>query len=445
MSPRFSIRRLSAQPDARLAVLARDGEERAFEVLVRRHRRSLAAYCRRLGVPEHRVDDVLQQSLTRAWLAFERGVDVREPRAWLHRIVHNTAMSAVRSAQLHSHAPLQEGESGPAPVAPGELDDRLRAREALGHVAALPEQQRAAIVLTAIEGRSHEEAAGVMGVSDGAVRGLVHRARTTLRRAAAAFGPQGLLGLLGRGGDSAVSGRAVEAAGAAGTAGLLGKGLLATGVGALLAVSGTLVHLSTAHRRPVVPRQESRREAPEPAARARPAYTELASVGLVREEPAQPAAERSEHAGRALRLRSGAHRVRRQHDGHGRPYGSQRTNDGGGSARSGEDEQVSRIVSVDTGGDRREATTSGRPVSDGSRHGGYDEGAGSSGAGVSPKPDAPAGNEGSGDRSEPQPQPQPSGDEPAQGRHDWSGASGASGAQEPVEAGGGAQDERERE
>jgi DNA-directed RNA polymerase specialized sigma24 family protein len=115
MSPRFSIRPLSAQPDTRLAELARGGEERAFEVLVRRHRRSLAAYCLRLGLPEHRVDDVLQQSLTRAWLALGRGVEVREPRAWLHRIVHNAALNAIRSQRLHSHLSLEERRP-PAPL-----------------------------------------------------------------------------------------------------------------------------------------------------------------------------------------------------------------------------------------------------------------------------------------------------------------------------------------
>jgi len=52
--------------------------QRAFELLVRRHRRGLARYCRRMGLPEHRVEDVLQQGLTRAWLALDRGVEVRE-------------------------------------------------------------------------------------------------------------------------------------------------------------------------------------------------------------------------------------------------------------------------------------------------------------------------------------------------------------------------------
>lgn len=247
MSPRFHLRPLSVQPDTRLVELAAEGDERAFETLVKRHRRSLAAYCRRIGLPEHRAEDVVQQSLTRAWVALSGGAEVREPRAWLYRIVHNTTMNAIRAERRHLHEPIEVAATAEALPGAGEIDAGLRARDALGHVAALPEQQRDALLLTAIEGRSHDEAANVMGLSDGAVRGLLYRARTNLRRAAAAFGPQGLLGWIGRGaGDGALAGRTAElSAGgaAAGAAGLLGKGAIATGVAALLAAGGTIVHL----------------------------------------------------------------------------------------------------------------------------------------------------------------------------------------------------------
>src|SRR6185312_7646241 len=247
MSPRFHLRPLSVQPDTRLVELAADGDERAFETLVKRHRRALAAYCRRIGLPEHRAEDVVQQSLTRAWVALSGGAEVREPRAWLYRIVHNTTMNAIRAERRHLHEPIEAAATAEAQPGAGEIDVGLRARDALGHVAALPEQQRDALLLTAIEGRSHDEAANVMGLSDGAVRGLLYRARTNLRRAAAAFGPQGLLGWIGRGGgDGALAGRTAEVSAggaAAGAAGLLGKGAIATGVAALLAAGGTIVHL----------------------------------------------------------------------------------------------------------------------------------------------------------------------------------------------------------
>jgi RNA polymerase sigma factor (sigma-70 family) len=248
LSPRFSIRPLSAQSDARLAEFAAGGEERAFETLARRHRRALARYCARIGVPEHRVDDVLQQSLTKAWLSLSEGMEVREPRAWLYRIVHNASINSIRSARRHAHDPLESLPLALVPSTGEEPGLALRARDALGHVAALPEMQRDAIVMTAIEGRSHEETAGLLGVSDGAVRGLVHRARTTLRSAAAALSPQGLLGLLARlgGGDAPLAERSAEisAGGAAmGATGLFAKGAVVTALAGLLAAGGSITHL----------------------------------------------------------------------------------------------------------------------------------------------------------------------------------------------------------
>ena len=133
---------------------------------------------------------------------------------WLYRIVHNAAANAHRSARLRRHEPI---ESASPVVAAGDVETAVLARDTLRHLAALPQMQQRAVVMTAIEGRSHEEAAGVLGVSDGAVRGLVHRARTTLRAAAAALSPQGLLGLLSRAaGDGSIAERPVEAGAAGG-------------------------------------------------------------------------------------------------------------------------------------------------------------------------------------------------------------------------------------
>jgi RNA polymerase sigma factor (sigma-70 family) len=241
MSPRFSFRPLSSLGDRRLAELAAGGDERAFEVLVRRHRAELERYCRRLGLSEHRTEDVLQQSFTRAWVALRGGSQVGQPRPWLYRIVHNATANAHRSARLRRHEPI---ESAAPAVAAGDVETTLLARDTLRQVAELPQMQQRAVVMTAIEGRSHEEAAGLLGVSDGAVRGLVHRARTTLRAAAAALSPQGLLGLLSRAaGDGAISAPPVEAGAAgAGLAGLLSKGAAVTAVTGLLA-GGAVVQL----------------------------------------------------------------------------------------------------------------------------------------------------------------------------------------------------------
>src|SRR5947199_8595582 len=101
MSPlALSLRFLQTQPDARLVALARDGHERAFEALIRRYRSSLHAYCRRLCGADGSADDVLQQALLHAWTALAAGAEVRDPKSWLFRIVHNVAVSDSRRARV---------------------------------------------------------------------------------------------------------------------------------------------------------------------------------------------------------------------------------------------------------------------------------------------------------------------------------------------------------
>jgi RNA polymerase sigma factor (sigma-70 family) len=237
MSPlALSLRLLQAQPDERLLALSRGGHEPAFEALVRRYRRQLLAYCRRLAVPQTSPEDVLQQALMQAWSALASGVEVQDARAWLYRIVHNTAISATRKA---GEDPAQLSHELSAVAVEQVVEHRLAAREALAGVAALPELQREVILGTAVEGRSHEEVAAALGLTSGSVRGLLYRARSTLRAAAAALIPTPLIHWAarheprGRGGQTGVV-EAVAGGGSAGVAGTVLKG------GAVVTVAGAL-------------------------------------------------------------------------------------------------------------------------------------------------------------------------------------------------------------
>jgi RNA polymerase sigma factor (sigma-70 family) len=254
MSPGISAGLLAAQSDQRLVDLVRRGHKRAFEVLVQRYRRPLLRYCGRMGLADARAEDVLQQSLLQAWLALERGVEVRDPRPWLYRIVHNTAVNHVRSSRedltLLADAPGIRAAWTPAE---SELERRSAVRDTLTDVAALPQMQREAILLSAVAGQSHEEVASVLGVTPGAVRGLLYRARATLRAAAAAITPQPLINwACSVGGPGPAADRLAEvsaSAGAAGMAGVLVKGA-AVAVTAAVVVAGAAVthHRSPAHR-----------------------------------------------------------------------------------------------------------------------------------------------------------------------------------------------------
>jgi RNA polymerase sigma factor (sigma-70 family) len=238
MSPGISTRLLATQSDERLLRLVREGHERAFEALVNRYRKPLLSYCRRLSLPEARTEDVLQHALLKTWIALRDGAEVRDIKAWLYRVVHNAAVNAVRDAAHDRERvadPTLRIEGGHADIERG-----LIVREALAEVAALPPLQREVIVRTAVGGYSHEQVASDLGLSDGAVRGLLYRARTTLRTATTALTPpQLLIWLAGRADQGAgAPERLGELAAGGGTVGLGGL-LLKGGVAAVTA--GTLI------------------------------------------------------------------------------------------------------------------------------------------------------------------------------------------------------------
>ncbi|MDP8943808.1 MAG: sigma-70 family RNA polymerase sigma factor, partial [Actinomycetota bacterium] len=186
MTPIVSNVLLRTQSDHRLAALVHAGHERAFEVLVERYRKPLYAQCRRILTAE-RAEDAVQQAFLSAWSALREGVEVRDMRAWLHRIARNAALNARRRAG-YDYDELRESLVG-SETAEADLERRAVMRRTLAGLAALPERQREALLRIAVEGRTHAEVARDLGVSDGAVRQLVHRARSTLRSVATAITP----------------------------------------------------------------------------------------------------------------------------------------------------------------------------------------------------------------------------------------------------------------
>jgi RNA polymerase sigma factor (sigma-70 family) len=226
---------LSTQSDERLVDLVRAGSEPAFETIVERYRRALMRYVSRLLPPE-RAEDVVQQSFVSAYKAMQRDGAALNLRPWLYRIAHNTALNALRDRALR-HDQLDERIDGVE--RPDQALERAQGlRDVLVAVQALPDRQRDAIVLRELEGRSYEEIALALGVTDGAVRQLLNRARNSLRAAAAAVTPTPLLTRLASA-DSAepVSARVAEMVGV----GAAGSGALVAKVFATTLVTGAVV------------------------------------------------------------------------------------------------------------------------------------------------------------------------------------------------------------
>jgi RNA polymerase sigma factor (sigma-70 family) len=216
---------LASQPDVRLAELAARGHERPFEVLVARHRSALERYCRRL-LPDGQAEDAVQQALLHAWRALQAGVAVADVRPWLYAIARNQAMTVLRSRK-HVE-PL--ADDVPAARADGHLEARATLRAAFGALAGMRPAQREALVRTALGGEPQEAIARDLGLSGGAVRQLVHRARADLRAAAAAVIPWPLI-------EWASSASAGSVA-----AGALRGGAAVAAVGAALTAAPAVVH-----------------------------------------------------------------------------------------------------------------------------------------------------------------------------------------------------------
>ncbi len=366
----LSLRCLQTQPDSQLVALARDGHEAAFEALVRRYQRELLAYCRRLQPRSGSAEDALQQTLLQAWRALSAGAEVRDARPWLYRIAHNVSLNHLRvPVAVPQETPEQAGGQEVHQL----VEQRLHARAALAGMAALPALQRDALVSTALKGASHEEVASALGLSPGAVRGLIYRARMTLRSAAAALIPSPVVHWAIRRADSRTGGAAVindalVGGGGAGVAAAIAKG------GAVLTLAGavagagsvTFSHKSSHHRRHVA------RVAGPPARAQSPPL--LAPVNAAYPEPATTSALRgvvsggfsAHRRGQPGRRRGAEHR--RDSDSVGEDHGGSR----GGPARANDDR-----AGGGSGGGR--STSSGSGSEGGSRT--ASSGDGSSGSG----------------------------------------------------------------
>jgi RNA polymerase sigma factor (sigma-70 family) len=216
---------LRLQSDERLAELAAEGSNPAFGELARRHRPALVRASRRILHPE-RAEDAAQQALLSAQLSLRKQGPPDSFRPWLHRIAVNAALKQVRDAP--PEAPLDEERVDGVEQPPEAQERRERVTAAIGAIASLPEGQRRALVLRELEGRSHAEIARRLGLTAGAVRQLIHRARNGVRTAVSAVTPYGLL--LRTGGEQAADGRLADAAvaGGAGAGGAIAGKALAT-------------------------------------------------------------------------------------------------------------------------------------------------------------------------------------------------------------------------
>jgi RNA polymerase sigma-70 factor (ECF subfamily) len=173
-----------ADPDVRLMLALRSGDAAAFEALFARWSAPLLRYLDRMVRDLATAEDLVQEVFLRVYRARDRYEPAARFSTWLYRIATNLALNELRRPRRRSaHRSAEDEEVVLAAGGPG-ADDVAHARRvgraALGALATLPDKQRAALCLAAVEGLSYAEVAEALEVTESAVKALVHRARTAL-------------------------------------------------------------------------------------------------------------------------------------------------------------------------------------------------------------------------------------------------------------------------
>ena len=188
-----------------------DGDE--FARLTDPYRAELLAHCYRMLGSVHDAEDLLQETLTRAWRAYGEFEGRASLRTWLYRIATNACLRALETRarrplpsglvapgedpagplgaarpeipwlQPIPDALLSAGTGDPAEIAASRASVRLALIAAMQY---LPARQRAVLILRDVLGWRSAEVAGLLGTSTVAVNGALQRARAHLAQAAPA-------------------------------------------------------------------------------------------------------------------------------------------------------------------------------------------------------------------------------------------------------------------
>lgn len=167
-------------------VAARDGD--AFRQLVELHAPVLHRVAWRMTGDRHEAEDIAQEAMLRLWDHAPRWAEGRQSlAAWLRRITVNLAIDRLRKGKRIAGSEVPD-RADEAPLADAALEADQQAARARALIAALPDNQRAAIVLTYYEELPNAEAAAALDMQVKAFESLLFRARAALKAAFTAAG-----------------------------------------------------------------------------------------------------------------------------------------------------------------------------------------------------------------------------------------------------------------
>jgi RNA polymerase sigma-70 factor (ECF subfamily) len=166
---------------------AASGDRIAFERLYRDNVNRVFSLCARMVSDRDRAEELTQDVFVRAWEKLHLFRGESSFSTWLHRLTVNLVLNARKSeGRQRSRYDETDEESGGidalpgvvgSPLAPGDMLDLEEA------ITKLPPGARRVFVLHDVEGFKHEEIAELLGVTSGATKAQLHRARLLLREA----------------------------------------------------------------------------------------------------------------------------------------------------------------------------------------------------------------------------------------------------------------------
>jgi RNA polymerase sigma-70 factor, ECF subfamily len=163
-----------------------------FLGLVAEVRPELHRYCARLVGSVVVGEDIVQESLAKAFYAITMAVELPPLRPWLFRVAHNTAIDHLRRYEQRLVEPRAHFEETPEIIEP---TDPSVTRAALSSFLELAVRQRCAVILKDVLGHSLEEIADTMGTTVPAVKAALVRGRAALRAAQAELAPRPILAI----------------------------------------------------------------------------------------------------------------------------------------------------------------------------------------------------------------------------------------------------------
>ena len=181
---------MAIETDLELMLRVREGDAASFEILLRRYRLPLVSYFRRMVRDQGLAEDLAQEVFLRVYKSRERYQPEARFTTWLYRIATNLALNAIRDRRDEvSDTAGDDSDGGPVlerfvdshPTVEQRLMQGDRERLIRQAVEALPENQRAAVILHKYQEVDYRQIAKVLSVSESAVKSLLFRAYETLR------------------------------------------------------------------------------------------------------------------------------------------------------------------------------------------------------------------------------------------------------------------------